>query len=678
MRVASSPPAAACGLVFILPARAVSITAWIVFLLVAAAAGGLVAFFYRTREPAVRHRALLIGLRTLALAILLLLIFDPALPATGRRAPRTVVALDASLSMRLPVSASDSTSRWSAALAAARHSAGDAPVLVFGDGVYSVEAEALDTVAPNAAHSRLLPALRAAAEAGARRLLVVSDGGTEDAADVAAWAARYGIALDVEQIGDARPAARSLTELEAPAWVEAGESVRLSIAVGPGERTSTITATADGAEPASVQVPASAAAGQVQTVELEITPEAPPEGGLVRIDVALDSPVDAVRSVYVQVGGEPAGVALVSLRPDQEPRFLTPVLETALGLPVRGFLRAADGAWIRLGRGTDAAQRATEEDVQRAVAAAELLVLHGAGGSAPEWLSTAATQAGRILVFPAASNVPGIPVRFDESVSDEFYLSTDVPSSPIAPLLSGLDLEGLAPLTELRSAQAEGSAWAALTASRRRRGEPQPITLAGESGGQRWAVALGSGYWGWAFRGEAGRAVYARLWGAITGWLMREEGAIATAALRPVQRSIARGERPHWVAPGLDFDSVRVELSSPERDSALVSVARSAGGTDTLRTTAVPPGHYSYSAAVFAGDSIAGTATGPLTVEQYSPELAREGANLEAAVAQATPVGPGARERGPRRPLHASALPWALLVLVLCGEWVLRRRWGLR
>lgn len=654
-----------------------SITAWIVFVIAAAAAGGFVAFLYRTREPAVRHRALLITLRTLALAILLLVIFDPALPATGGRAPRTAVALDASLSMRLPVSATDSTARWSAAVTTARRAAGDAGVLVFGDGVRSVAAGELDAIQPDAAHSRLLPALRAAAEAGARRLLVVSDGGIEDGTDVARWAARYGVALEIEQVGDARAASRGLTELDAPSWVEAGEPVPLRLSVGAGAQPGTVTARAPGADPVSISVDAGEV-GQVQTVELEITPQAPEEGGLVRIDVALDSPADAARSVYVRIGGEPAGVALVSLRPDQEPRFLLPVLETSLGLPVHGFLRAADGAWIRLGQGTDAGQRATEGEVRRAVDNAEMLVLHGAGGGAPEWLRTAAGRAGRILGFPAAGGVPGIPVQLGNAVSDEFYIVPDVPSSPIAPLLSGLSLEGLAPLTELRSAEAGDGAWTPLAASRRRRGEPQPTVLAGEAGGRRWVVALGAGYWGWAFRGAESRAVYARLWGALAGWLMREEGAVATTAVRPAQRSIPRGERPTWVAPGLQVDSIRVELTAPELDSALVSVARSAGGADTLRSAAVPPGHYSYSATAFAGDSVAGSATGPLTVEQYSPELARASVDLDALVAEATPVGPDARERGPRRPLHASALPWALLVLLLCVEWVLRRRWGLR
>jgi len=34
---------------------------------------------------------------------------------------------------------------------------------------------------------------------------------------------------------------------------------------------------------------------------------------------------------------------------------------------------------------------------------------------------------------------------------------------------------------------------------------------AGEAGGRRWAIALSSGYWQWAFRGGAERTLYSRL-----------------------------------------------------------------------------------------------------------------------------------------------------------------------
>ena len=43
-----------------------------------------------------------------------------------------------------------------------------------------------------------------------------------------------------------------------------------------------------------------------------------------------------------------------------------------------------------------------------------------------------------------------------------------------------------------------------------------------------------------------------------------------------------------------------------------------------------------------------------------------------------TPVTPGSFQRGRGAPLHTAWWPWALIVLALAAEWILRRRWGLR
>lgn len=87
-------------------------------------------------------------------------------------------------------------------------------------------------------------------------------------------------------------------------------------------------------------------------------------------------------------------------------------------------------------------------------------------------------------------------------------------------------------------------------------------------------------------------------------------------------------------------------------------------------TGALPPGHYRYRARTASGEA----ATGELTVESYSPEL------LQAV----RPLDGGAEERGvggrsrEGRPLHTVPWPYILVVALLCAEWVLRRRWGLR
>jgi hypothetical protein len=104
-------------------------------------------------------------------------------------------------------------------------------------------------------------------------------------------------------------------------------------------------------------------------------------------------------------------------------------------------------------------------------------------------------------------------------------------------------------------------------------------------------------------------------------------------------------------------------------------VLRNAAG-DTLQAPVLPPGAYRYEARAFAGERRLDGA-GDLTVETWSPELARTPVRL-AALAPADLVTSGARPRGARRPLHTSPVPYVLVVLLLSAEWVLRRRWGLR
>ena len=270
----------------------------------------------------------------------------------------------------------------------------------------------------------------------------------------------------------------------------------------------------------------------------------------------------------------------------------------------------------------------------------------------------------------------------------EFYVVPELPPSPVAPLLEGLALEALAPLTSLARAEAEtaeGTFWAPLLASRGRRGASQPVVVAGEVAGRRWVVALGSGYWRWSFRDEAGRTTYARLWGALAGWMMREEGVVAGAAIRPATRSIPRGVAPSWVVAGAAPDSLRVVATPAAGGAARTEVVRGTG-SDTVRSAVLPPGDYDYVVTAFVSDSAATTvseAAGPLTVESYSPEFARDVVDLDALRAAATPAvaqdaadAGNSRVRG--RPLRASPAPWLLIIALLAAEWILRRRWGLR
>ncbi|MFW6079891.1 MAG: hypothetical protein ACODAE_09730, partial [Gemmatimonadota bacterium] len=162
---------------------------WASFAVAALGALAVVLYLYGRRETAVRGRWVLAGLRWLVLALLILVAADPDVPATGfaSGAGASRVLLDASLSMALPAAPSDTASRWTRAVEEVRRSAGRGEdVFLFGDDSPATwPADSLERAAPFAAGSRLLPALRAVSEAGARRAVVLTDGGIEDAAAAA-------------------------------------------------------------------------------------------------------------------------------------------------------------------------------------------------------------------------------------------------------------------------------------------------------------------------------------------------------------------------------------------------------------------------------------------------------------------------------------------------------------
>jgi hypothetical protein len=218
-------------------------------------------------------------------------------------------------------------------------------------------------------------------------------------------------------------------------------------------------------------------------------------------------------------------------------------------------------------------------------------------------------------------------------------------------------------------------AWAPLLVTRGRQGPSLPLAAAAEQGGRRWVVALGSGYWNWAFRGGAERQLYERLWGSLAGWLVRQRGTASMAAVRPARNALPRAAPVPWVAAGLAADSVHLQLldatGAVVQDTVIMPTA-----ADTAFARPPEAGHYSYRARAFTGDTIT-NAEGVLTIERYSPELDRRVLDLEVLKGSGALV----RSDGGRRsgtPLHALPYAYVLLLSVLAAEWILRRRWGLR
>lgn len=655
---------------------------WLLFLALAGVAAALVWYVYRRRETPGRGRNLLIALRALTLAILILLLIDPQIPVRGRRAggAGTRVIVDASLSMNLPSGAG--RTRWQEAVQRAAATDARGPVLLAGGAPVAVPADSLAAVQPFRGTSRLLPVLQAAAEAGAERAVVITDAAIEDLSELQRWAPRLGMQIDVERVGEVATANRSIAELEPPAWAEAGDSTPVSfgvVATGGASGTVRVIATQNGREIGSTSV-SLAPEGRIAGGRLSITPQAPPGGGLVRVDLRLEPgdavPDDDVRSFYIFVGQRPAGVAVVSLVPDWEPRFLHPVLEKSLGLPVRTFLRTSGDRYLRTATGTEAGATATEQDVRNAVRQADLVVLHGLGAGSPSWAREVAAAARRVLVFPAVQGLPdGLPFAIPAATAADWYVSGNVPPSPIAGLLAGIDGNALSPLQALHIVQLQTGTWVPLYARRGRTGAAVPIVLAGEMPGRRWAVGLGVGYWRWAFRGGAERDAYDRLWGALAGWLANERPEVAAAAIRPARRAIPRATDGVWLAPGTNADSLSLRITGSDGAAVLDTVLAVEADSAILRP--LPPGHYQYSATATAEGETRAQASGPFTIESFSPEYIRPARDIDIAeVTSETAAAEGPPGAG--RPIRSLIWPYILVVLLLATEWILRRRWGLR
>lgn len=652
------------------------LSSWVVFGLLVTVALALGVLVYRRWEAPGRGRMVLAALRTASIGLLLLLLFDPEVRAPagvfGGRAP--LVLLDGSLSMLLPAGSGWDT-RWDRARAEASRVGGD--VVVFGDRARRVGAGVLDSLSPTAPSSRLLPALRAAAESGGRRVVIVTDGAIEDAAEVARALPALGVDVEVRTVGEGEVPNRAVTEIDAPAWVEAGDTLRLRVGVaarggveGPvrvvareGDRV---------VAEATVETPP---AGRIATATLAFEAQAV-EGGLARYEVAIEPqdavPADDRRSVYVHVGERPAGVAVVSFRPDHEPRFLQPVLEQALGLPVRGYLHTTEGRYVRIGAGADAGVAVEEAEVRRSVEEAELVVVHGLGPGAPAWAREAVASARRALVFPApdaSGKVGGLSLT--AAVDGEWFPHGRIPASPIASLLAGIAAEDLPPLGNVRRIDAESGAWAPLEARLGRTGMPAPVAVAAERDGRRYVVATADGYWRWAFRGGEARQAYRRLWSALAGWLAEDDEA-SHVVLEPESRSVAQGEALAWRVSGM-ADSV--ELTLLDEAGAVVADTVMVGGAERFRTPPLAPGHYRYRAKVHGAEGRT-EVEGPITVESYSPEFLRAAHTIESFDAGAD--GEFHRASLPGTPLHTLPWPYLLLVVLISAEWVLRKRWGLR
>jgi hypothetical protein len=588
-------------------------------------AAALAAFTYLRLERTGRRGWVPLVCRALAWAALGLLLLNVSCPVTGTPR-RPLVLLDASLSLtaaggRWP-EARDSAARWG-------------EVRRFGD-----ERGSPDSL-PTRGRSLLAPALTAAA-ASNRPVIVVSDGEIEDAADLPPELLRtVGVRLFPRT---ARPDL-ALTRLAGPARVTAGDSIPLELEVeatgGAPSDSVTVEAMLGGKRVGRrrLALPNGRARGRLVVSSSAVGP------GEHVLRVGLAGAADAeprtdTRLHIVTVAPTP-GVVLLAAPGDWDSRFLYRTLREVAQLPVRGFVRLDPERW----RSMADLSVVPAETVRQAARRADLLIQMGPVGALAE--GTAARGVWRWRAGSDSTALPG-----------DWYLRPG-DASPVAGAFLGVPVDSFPPAIQITPLQPEAGSWVALTAQLGRRGAPRPAVLGGEAGRVRRVTVAVDGLWRWAFRGGSSEQSY-RTWVAATAsWLLG--GADSTRGSARPLRPVVENGRPvlfEWAAPGAP---------------AAVSVAWSGAGApraDTLRFDGsgraavwLPPGEYRY--------RLSGGGGGAVAVEAYSEELVPRPVALRDHPAPA---------RAPSGRSAARDWLWlfGLCILGLAGEWIARRRLGLR
>ncbi len=594
--------------------------------LVVLAAFGLAAFTYLGIERLGRRAWLPLVCRGLAWAALGLLLINVSCPVPGTPL-RPLVLLDASLSMGGAGGrwreASDSASRWG-------------EVRTFGD-----ERSDRDST-PARGRSLLAPALLAAS-ASARPLIVVTDGEIEDVRDVPPDLISRSTIRVLPRV---RHTDFAITRLSGPARVSAGDTIPLEVEVQ---------SLGSQAESVAVEVLSGNKRLALRTISLldqgagrariAIASTALASGdNLLRVTLpgAEDAePRTDSRLHLVRMAATP-GVVFLASPADWDSRFLYRTLREVAQLPVRGYVRIEGNRWRSMGD----LRPVSADVVRRAARRADLLILKGGVAEFAE-----GSAARGVWSWPSGEGG-------ESQLSGDWYLS-ESDASPLAGAFLGQPVDSFPPSFLLTPMATGPRDWVALYAQLGRRGPQRPAVFGRQEGRARRVTVAVEGLWRWSFRGGSSEQSY-RSWVAATAsWLLGAADS-SEGIVRPIQPVVASG-RPilfEWLGSG---DAIAQPV-----------VWSGAGGqtTDTLRFGGdgrarvwLQPGEYRY--------RLTGGATGTVAVEQYSEEFLPRTVSLTAHEGRAA-----------RSTSRTAARDWLWLfgicILALSGEWLARRRLGLR
>jgi hypothetical protein len=287
------------------------------------------------------------------------------------------------------------------------------------------------------------------------------------------------------------------------------------------------------------------------------------------------------------------------------------------------------------------------------------------GGDLDAWARSLVTRPGRKVVIPSSeadAELLGLGVQ--PARPGEWYASPDIPSSPIAGALSGVELGALPPLAGVLPTTLAGTQ-PPLLVQLRGAGTPEAALQLVERPTGRVAYVLASGFWRWASR-PSGREPYRRIWSGVAGWLLADQ-VVSAAEPRPTEWVIARGDPVTWSMPA---DSVPARIVVRAQDSTVVDTV--VGGGRAVTTGVLEPGSYSFLVERSSGDTLS---SGRFDVARGTEDmLPVAGAPLQ----EPRLAGLVGADGGVGRPLRTQPWPYLFVLALLCLEWVGRRRSGLR
>lgn len=539
------------------------------------------------------------------------------------------VALDASSSWQVAGDAA----LWTKAKAAADQAGGDT-LLLLGDSLRVGTAPA----SPTDGATRVTPLVERALGAG-RPVVLVTDGRIDDPARLAELpAGSKVITLDGAGTRDA-----AIVSLDGPGAAVAGDTAEFTVVVSggaAGAASGRVELTLAGA---SIGGAALDSLAPYAEREVRVRTAIGGEPGYRLLRAVVTSAGDAVprndtlsASLEVARG---ASAVFVSTAPDVDAREALAVLRGTLAVPTRGYLRVAPGQW----RVDGSLAPIAEAEVKRALAEAPLAMLHG---------DTAIFGAPRALTRGALALMA-------PSTRTEEYYAMSAPPSPLMGALSALPWDSLPPVEV--GEPSKDAEWTALAVRRARRFDERPL-ISGVTAPRRIVVIHGSGMYRWKLRGGRGADAFTAVWGSVFDWMTGD--ATDLRAARPATPWVRAGEPVRW-RRGTPTDTVATVVVKGRGTAAArgdTLTLHFAGATGIAETAPLAAGVY---------DLRSGSGDGLLVVNASAEWLPRK-PNVAAGA-----IGGGApSDRAPK-----SRTAWwlyAILLGALCGEWVLRRKIGLR